>query len=47
MTMFLLEKRTGQDWRPIYRCAERWPLEWMLKHLPRTGYRIIEKRKPL
>ena len=38
--MYYLEKRTGQGWRPLYRCPERWPLALILQHKDPEKYRI-------
>lgn len=48
LTMYYLEKwsaierngRTDYEFRPIYRCPVRWPLELMLRHLGTGKYRI-------
>lgn len=49
--MYFLEKwsvkvekngRTGYEFRPIYRCPERWPLALMLRHLGTAKYRITK-----
>lgn len=51
--MYYLEKRsvavekngrTGYEFRPVYRCPERWPLDLMLRHLGTKNYRITKGR---
>ena len=51
--MYYLEKwsvavekngRTGYEFRPIYRCPERWPLDLILHHLGTKNYRITKGR---